>query len=240
MTNEKNIKLEIPIVIMAGGKGTRLDPFTRILPKALIPINDKTILELIIEKFLKYSVVKFHLSINHKAKIIKSYFEELQTNYSIEYLYESKPLGTAGGLKQLIGKVEKELLVTNCDIIIDTNYTAVLDHHRKNGNDITLVASQKQYVIPYGICEIENGGELIKINEKPEYSLLISTGMYILNSEILKYIPDNQFYHMTHLIEEVKKNRGKIGVYQINEDSWIDSGEWTEFKDAVEKLKYDK
>ena len=229
--------LDIPVVIMAGGKGTRLDPFTKILPKPLIPIGDKTILELIIDKFLDYRVNHFYISVNHKAKIIKSYFEELNPDYDLTYLYEDKPLGTVGALKQLEGQIEGDLILTNCDIIIDADYADILKHHRESHNDITVVASLKHYNIPYGICEIENGGTLTCIKEKPEYDFLVNTGMYIINSELLKFIPGNEFFHITHLIEAIQKLGKRIGVYPISENSWIDTGEWVEYKNAVEKLK---
>lgn len=229
--------LNIPVVIMAGGKGTRLDPFTRILPKPLIPIGDKTILEIIIDKFLEYNVEHFYLSVNHKAKIIKSYLEELNPEYLLEYLYEDKPLGTVGALKQLEGKIKGSIILTNCDIIIDADYNDLYNYHLKNNNDITLVASVKRYNIPYGICEIENGGILVEIKEKPEYDFLVNTGMYVLNTSVLQYIPRNEFFHITHLIDKVKKLGLKVGVYPISENSWVDTGEWIEYKKAVEKMK---
>jgi len=186
---------------------------------------------------LEYQVECFYLSVNHKANIIKSYFEELNPEYNLEYLYEDKPLGTVGALKQLEGKIKDNLILTNCDIIIDTDYCDLYKHHIKNKNDITLVASVKHYNIPYGICKIENGGTLINIKEKPEYDFLVNTGMYVLNSDILQYIPKNEFFHITHLIEKIKKMGRKVGVYPISENSWVDTGEWAEYKKAVEKIR---
>ena len=229
--------LAAPVVIMAGGKGSRLEPFTKILPKPLIPIGDKTILEIIIEKFLEYRINHFYISVNHKAKIIKSYFEELENDYKITYLYEPKPLGTVGALKQLVGKIEGEIFLTNCDIIIDAEYSDILKHHRNNKNDITVVASLKHYKIPYGICEIENGGTLVKLKEKPEYDFLVNTGMYIINASLLNYLPTDEFYNATDLVEKVVNKGKKVGIYPISENSWIDTGEWLEYKKAVEKLK---
>ena len=230
-------KLDVPVVIMAGGKGTRLDPFTRILPKPLIPIGDKSLLEIIIEKFVDYGISKYHISVNHKAKIIKSYFDELNPNYSMKYLYEDKPLGTVGALKQLENKVNGNLILTNCDIIINADYSDLLKYHDSVNNDITLVVSMKHYNIPYGICEIENGGTLLEIKEKPEYDLLVNTGMYVLKSDTLKYIPQNEYFHITHLIEKIKKAGMKVGVYPISENSWFDTGEWVEYKKTLEQFK---
>ena len=229
-------RLDVPVVIMAGGRGTRLDPFTRILPKPLIPIGDKSIMELIIDKFLEHGVDHFYISINHKSKIIKSYFEELEPNYRITYLYEDKPLGTAGALKQLDGQIEGNIVLTNCDIIIDADYSDILTHHVASGNAITAVASVKNFKIPYGICEIKNGGTLVNIAEKPEYSYLVNTGMYIFNSSILRHMPQNEPFHATHMIEKAIGLGKRVGVYPISESSWIDIGEWDEFKKAVHLL----
>ncbi len=220
------------IVIMAGGKGTRLEPFTKILPKPLIPIGNKTILEIIIEKFLPYNVNHFYISVNHKAQIIKSYFEELKPEYKITYLHERKPLGTIGAIKQLEEKINNNIIITNCDIIIETDYFDLLKHHIDVNNDITLVASVMHYNIPYGVCEVSNGGTLVNINEKPEYDLLVNTGMYVMKSSILQHIPQNEFFHITDLINKIK-NTHKIGIYPISKKSWIDTGEWNEYKKAV-------
>lgn len=230
-------KIDIPVVIMAGGKGTRLDPFTKILPKPLIPIGEKSIIELIIDGFLDFEVNHFYISVNHKAKIIKSYFEELQPEYKLSFLHEDKPLGTIGALKQLEGRISGPILITNCDIIIKVDYADLIRYHLSNSNILTIVVSIKHYNIPYGVCEIENGGSLVEIKEKPEYDFLVNTGMYIVNSEVMKYIPQNEFFHITSLIEKAKNNGAKIGVYPISDNSWIDTGEWVEYKKALEKFK---
>ncbi len=209
----KKTPIKLPVVIMAGGKGTRLDPFTKVLPKPLIPIGEKTIIEVIIDKFTEYGVNSFYISLFHKSKIIKSYFDELNPPYKIKYLYEDKPLGTAGCLKQLENSLSGSFIMTNCDIIVDTDYNEVLTHHEKEKNDITLVASLKHFNIPYGICEIGRNGVLSKIKEKPEYSFLVNTGMYLINSKVLHHIPHNEFFHMTHLIEDVKDKGGRIGIF---------------------------
>lgn len=228
--------LDAEVVIMAGGKGTRLDPFTKILPKPLIPIGEQSILEIIIDRFVDYQVKEFFISVNHKAKIIKSYFEEIQPEYKLTYLFEEKPLGTVGALKQLEGMFRKEIILTNCDIIIDTDYSDLLRHHKEQKNAITIVASLKHYNIPYGICEIENGGQLVNIKEKPEYDFLINTGMYVINPEVISHIPENELFHITHLIDKIKQSH-RIGIYPISENSWTDTGEWIEYRKAVEKFK---
>lgn len=229
--------VHLPVVIMAGGKGTRLDPFTRILPKPLIPLGDKTVIEHIIDSFLKFGVSTFYLSVNHKSKIIKSYFEELQPPYLIEYLHEDKPLGTAGSLQYLRGRLAGSFIVTNCDIIIDADYAELVEFHHKNNNDITLVGSLKNYHIPYGICEIVNGGTLARITEKPEYNFLVNTGMYVLRAETLRLIPKDEIFHMTHLIDKVKETGGKVAVFPVSDKAWLDTGEWAEYRKALKQLQ---
>lgn len=230
-------KLSAKVIIMAGGKGSRLDPFTRVLPKPLLPFGDSTIIELIIDKFRKYGINDYYLTINHMSKLIKAYFEERNPDYNIHFIEEEKPLGTAGSLNLLDKKVKGSLFVSNCDIIIDADYAELYDFHIKNDFDITLVASLKNFNIPYGICEVEVNGSLKEIKEKPEFSFLVNTGLYLLKRKVIDHIPEGKFYHITDLITTVKNIGGKVGVYPVGEDEWIDVGEWAEQKESLNKLK---
>ncbi len=229
-------KLDIPVVIMAGGEGTRLDPFTRILPKPLIPIGEKAIIDIIMEKFSHYGINEFYVSINHKAKMIKSYFEEINPARVIRYIEEEQPLGTAGSLRFLRGQIQGSLLVSNCDIIVDCDYCEVVDFHDRNDHDITIIGSFRHFTIPYGICEIEKGGVLTGMTEKPEYDFLVNTGMSVLRKSALELIPENQKFHITELINSVRERGGKVGVFPISEKSWIDVGQWEEYRKSVKLL----
>ena len=234
--NKKKDILNVPVVIMAGGKGTRLEPFTKVLPKPLIPIHEKPVIEHIIERFTEVGVKKFILSINYKASIMKAFFEELQADFTVEFLEEKEPLGTAGGLKFLQGRYNAPFIVTNSDNIIKADYPDLYAFHRENDYDITLVASMKNYTIPYGTCELDKEGHLKNIIEKPEFNFLVNTGLYVLSPEILEFIPGNQLYHITNLIQEANNRGRKVGVYPIDDDAWIDIGEWAEYQKAVERL----
>jgi dTDP-glucose pyrophosphorylase len=229
-------KLNVPVVIMAGGKGTRMEPFTKVLPKALIPVHEKPIIEHIIDRFWDIGCSNFHLTVNYKSKILKAYFEELQPEYDVAFVDEKEPIGTAGSLQYLKGTFEKPFFVTNCDIIIKADYASLYEFHQKGEYDITLVASAKEYIIPYGTCILNGDGYLSHINEKPHYDFLINTGLYVLNPDVLKLIPENRLYHITNLIEDAKHQGKKVGVFPIDDDAWIDVGQWTEYQQAVERL----
>ncbi|MGB6191231.1 MAG: sugar phosphate nucleotidyltransferase [Terracidiphilus sp.] len=231
------ITLDLPVVIMAGGRGTRLAPFTNVLPKPLIPVGDRTIIEIIIDQFLAYGLKDFRLSINYKSKILKSYFEELAPSYSVSFIEEKEPRGTAGGLLPLRAPGADSIIVTNCDIVIEANLADLVAFHNENNYDLTLVASLKDYRIPYGVCELEKGdGSLACITEKPQYSFLVNTGMYVVRRNRLSLIPEQGVCDMTDFIATIKSNGGRIGVFPIGENAWIDTGEWAEYRKAIDSL----
>lgn len=229
--------LDTPVVIMAGGKGTRLDPFTRILPKSLIPIGDTPILEIIMKEYQEFGINEFYISVNHKDKMVKAYFEENKPFYNIQYLIEDKPLGTAGALRMLTNKVNTTFFLSNCDIIIRENYKNFFDFHKKGGFTISLIGSIQYHAIPYGVCEINNKGELLKIKEKPEYSFIANTGMYLIEPVVYNYIPQDTCFHLTDLVAALQNDGHKIGVYPVSEKAWIDVGQWEEYKKALKTLQ---
>ena len=228
-------KLNLPVVIMAGGKGNRLKPLTNVIPKPLIPIGDKTIIEEIMDRFMDVGCTDFLLSVNYKAETIKHYFKQLNSHtYKIKYFQEEKPLGTAGSLYLVKNKIKTTFFVSNCDIIINEDYSEILKYHRNNKNELTIVSALKHYPIPYGTIETKKDGLLSNLKEKPELTFQINSGLYILEPNLLKEIPENDFFHITHLIEKVQKRGGKVGVFPVSEGSWKDIGEWNEY------IKYTK
>jgi len=235
-SDEKRIsqKLNIPVVIMAGGKGTRLRPITNVLPKPLIPIGDKTIIENIMDRFVNVGCNDFSITVNYKSEMIRHYFEVLKNpDYRITYFEEPQPLGTAGSLNLLKDKINGTFFVSNCDIIIDTDYDEILKYHRKNGNELTIVSALKHYPIPYGTIETGENGTLKELREKPELTFQINSGMYILESTLLDEIPENSFFHITQLIEKILERNGKVGVFPVSEGSWKDIGNWAEYLDEI-------
>ena len=233
-----NKKIDIEVIIMAGGEGTRLRPLTNILPKPLIPLNNKTVIESIIEQFRQYKINKFLISINYKSDLIKSFFKELKPKYYYKFIQEKKPLGTAGALAYIEHAKKKDYIITNCDTLIDFDCYEFLNFHKKNSNDITILVSSKEFKVPYGVCKIDKNGNLLDIREKPSEHYLVNTGIYIVNSQIFKLIKKGQHLDFNKLILIAKKNKKKISIFPVSEYSWFDTGQWDEYLKT--KKNYDK
>ncbi len=228
--------INCPVVIMAGGKGKRLDPFTRILPKPLIPIGEKPILELIMDNFNQFGVNNFYLTINYKGEMIKSYFDNIDLKYNLIYLREKEYLGTASSLKLLPANFPSTFILSNCDIFVHADFSDLLAFHKKNNNALTIVGAIQQHVIPYGVIEFSYNGFVKKINEKPEYDFTVNTGVYVLEKSILDHIPENELFHITHLMDKLLKKGHKIGVYPVSEKSYVDIGQWEEYQKNVKNF----
>ncbi|MEA2015213.1 MAG: sugar phosphate nucleotidyltransferase [Actinomycetota bacterium] len=227
----------VPVIIMAGGKGRRLDPFTKILPKPLIPIDEKPVIEVIMDNFKKYGFSKFIIALNYKAEMIKMYFAENPNNYQIEYIQEKDFLGTIGALSLIKDRLVGTSIVSNCDVVIDANYDDLLNYHKQNNNQITILGVSRNINIPYGILNMKNEcADFEEIIEKPDYHFIVNSGLYILESEVIDLIPINQPLDMPDLLVLAKKKGFKIQVYPAN-CSWFDIGEWEEYKKAMEYIK---
>ena len=227
-------QIDLPVVIMAGGLGTRLRPITNVIPKPLIPLGDKTILESIMDQFLSIGCHKFYISVNYKFDMLKYYMDQLPNKYDVEYIKEDKPLGTIGSVSLLKGTIDRPFFVSNCDALINQDYRDVYEYHVKNRNDLTIVTALKSYYIPYGVIETTEGGVLTAIQEKPEMAYQINTGVYIMNPQMIDEIPQNEFYHITHLMDKVHKNGGRIGCFPVSDGSWIDIGEWDKYLKLID------
>jgi dTDP-glucose pyrophosphorylase len=221
--------LGMPVVIMAGGLGTRLRPLTNVIPKPLIPVGDHTILEEIFKRFSIYGCDTFFISVNYKSELIEYYLRNKNLPYQLNFFKEKQPLGTAGSLSLLRGCINKTFFVSNCDILIEQDYAEVLNYHKENANEITLVAALKHYPIPYGTVDTGFNGILIGLTEKPELVFKINSGMYILEPHLLNEIPENRVFDVTQLIDKIKCRDGRIGVFPVSENSWKDIGDWNLF-----------
>lgn len=233
---QKREKINLPVVIMAGGKGTRLKPITNVIPKPLVPVGDKTILEVIMDQFEGIGCHKFYMSVNYKADMMKYYLSQLDHQYDIEFFMENKPLGTIGSVSLLKGKINTAFFVSNCDSINEQDYRDVWDYHVQNHNDMTIVTMVKSFKIPYGVIETGEDGLMNALKEKPEQTYQVNTGVYILNPDLIDEIPEGEFFHITHLMEKVKARGGRVGCFPVSEHSWKDMGEWSEYLKMIKVL----
>lgn len=222
---KSGVRLDAPVVVMAGGRGARLFPYTQVLPKPLIPIGNTTILEQVIDSFAEEGCRDFYLSINYKKNLIKAYFQDLEPAYHVTYLEEDRFLGTAGSLYLAKDQIRESFFVSNCDILLDISYADVMKFHKEKGNMITMITSLKNYTIPYGVVNIDGDGQVDSLSEKPEMNFLVNTGVYVLEPDVLGMIPKEEFMHITDLIQMCIDQEKKVGVYPVTEKSWEDMGE---------------
>ena len=223
----------IPVVIMAGGLGTRLSPYTNILPKPLIPVGDYPIAEHIINRFYTYGCRQFYMIVNYKRNMIKAYFDELEKEYRLDFITEEKALGTGGGISLLKGKIKDTFILTNCDILIDDDLTKAYEQHIESGNMITMVCSLKNFTIPYGVVNIGEDGTIASMQEKPNMSFFTNTGCYFVEPEVIENLEYNKPADFPAIIEKYMKNGKRVGIYPISEEAWLDMGQM----DELEKMK---
>ncbi|MCV3391538.1 nucleotidyltransferase family protein [Campylobacter sp. IFREMER_LSEM_CL2101] len=233
---DKIINKTNKIVVMAGGLGTRLRPLTENIPKPMLKVGDKPILEIIIKKFKKQGFTNFILCVNYKAEVIQNYFKDGKDfGVSISYVREDKRMGTAGALS-LIEDIGKEpFFVTNGDILTEVDCNAMLEFHIANKSLATMGVRKHFYQIPYGVIVSNIKNQILKIEEKPEQTFLINSGIYILDPKILSYIPKNDFFDMPTLFENIQENNKY--AYLI-EDYWIDIGRHEEYQKANSDISY--
>lgn len=228
---------DIPVVIMAGGLGTRLYPYTKILPKPLIPIVDTPISERIVQSFQKVGCKEFYMIVNYKKNMIKAYFTDLDKSYNLTFFEESTPLGTGGGVRLLKDQIHSTFILTNCDILILDDVKKMIDHHKNQNNQVTMVCSLKNFEIPYGIVNFTEGGEISSFEEKPKMSFFTNTGYYILEPTVFKYIEENENIGMPDIISRMKADGQKVGIYPISENAWLDMGQMDSMESMERKVK---
>jgi len=221
------------VVIMAGGKGTRMDPFTKILPKPLIPVGDKPIIEIIMERFAIHGFHKFVYTLNYKKEYILLFLKENQYPYDIDWVIEDRFLGTAGSLALLKQRLKKPFFVINCDSLLDINFDEVMRWHKHSKAAMTIVSCYNEIQIPFGVLEMSHG-RLKRILEKPTHDVMINTGAYIIEPRLLSYLTDGKAMDMDEFIRRVAR-REKITAYPIA-SGWLDIGRWDEYRNSLKHI----
>lgn len=226
----------LPVVINAGGRGTRLFPLTKIFPKPLIPVGDMPIIEHIMREYQRYECNRFHVIVNYKRELMKAYFSECERKYDISWHDERKPLGTGGGLSLLKGRLKDTFFFTNCDSLLTADYADMLRFHRENDNVITMVCAHRNFQIPYGVVDMGLNGRIERMREKPFLSFLTNTGVYIVEPEALDDMEEGVPIGFPEVAERQLRKGRKVAAYPIRESEWMDMGQFEELEKMRRKL----
>ncbi|WP_078555814.1 nucleotidyltransferase family protein [Bacillus alkalicellulosilyticus] len=227
----KSEKKENVVVLMAGGLGTRLKPLTDNIPKPLLRVGPKPILETTLESFVAYNFSNFYISVNYRADLIKGYFNDgSKWGTNIQYIEENKRLGTAGALSLLPESIKGPIIIMNGDVLTKVNFDELLKFHETQGAAATMCVREYIYQVPYGVVKTR-GNQIDKIEEKPSYKFFVNAGIYVLNPEVIDLIPKDEFYDMPTLFEVLNKNKYTTNVFPIHE-YWLDIGQIPDYEKA--------
>ncbi|MEK3994161.1 nucleotidyltransferase family protein [Psychrobacillus sp. FSL K6-2365] len=219
------------VVLMVGGLGTRLRPLTDTIPKPMLNVGSKPIVETIIESFKNYGFTNFVLSVNYKKEMIMDYFQDgAHLGVNIEYIEETKRLGTAGALSLLSEKPSEPFFVMNGDLLTKINFEQLLDFHYETNSTATMCVREYEYQIPYGVIETENH-KLLSIIEKPVHKNFVNAGIYVLDPSVLEHVPDGDFYDMPELYKKLMNDQKKVSAFPLRE-YWLDIGRLDDYEKA--------
>lgn len=228
-------KQEKRAIILAGGKGTRLRPYTIVLPKPLMPIGDYPILEVIVRQLVFYKFTHITMAVNHQADLIKTFFGDgSKWGIKIDYSLEDKPLSTMAPLK-LVKDLPNDFLVMNGDILTDLNYEAFFQAHVNNQNIFTISSYQREIKSEFGVLELNKDNTLIGFQEKPVQKYDVSMGIYMVSKKAIDFIPDNTFYGFDHLMLDLMHNKKEPKVVRFN-GYWLDIGRPDDYIQAIEEF----
>ena len=231
----KGYEIPLTAVVMAGGYGTRLRPLTDGLPKPMLPLGNKPLLEHILGQLRAAGVRDVHVTTHYRSRLIEEHFRDgSEFGISIKYLQEDQPLGTAGAIGS-IDASDNPVLVMNGDIVTKLDVRAMLQFHMENRADMTVAVRQQEWTIPYGIVEI-NGVGVTRISEKPTYKYLINAGIYLLGPEACRSIPAGQHYDMTDLISRLVAERRRVVSFAVRE-YWADIGKIADYRQVQEDVQ---
>jgi len=227
-------------VLMAGGEGKRLRPLTENTPKPLLKVGDKPIIEYNIDRLIKFGIKTVNISINYLGEQLVGYFGTGESKgIDIRYVTEDKPLGTIGSILLVEKFYNDDIIVMNSDLLTNIDFADFFKTYRESGADMAVAATSYHVDVPYAVLEVADGVEVKSLKEKPRYTYYSNAGIYIIKKEILKMIPENQFYDITDLMERILEMNLKLVTYPIN-GYWLDIGKHEDFKKAQEDIKHIK
>jgi NDP-sugar pyrophosphorylase family protein len=230
----------VKAVILCGGKGARLKPYTKVFPKPLMPVGDEPILEIIIRQLKIFNITDIILAVGHMSKFIKTYFGDGSFyGVKIKYSQEDRPCGTAGPLTLIKDDLNKTFLMTNGDILSATDYDAMLNFHKDNNATATVGLNRREVLIDFGVIDITEENDIVNYTEKPTLNYLISMGTYIFEPEILEYIPNGKKFDLPDLIKELIRKKKSVKGF-VSHNYWLDIGRAEDYERAnteSEKIK---
>ena len=230
-------EISTPVVLMAGGKGVRLYPLTKDVPKPMLKIGDQPILEIILRKLHAQGFRNIFISVNYLADVIRDHIKDgAWLGLKVTYLEETQPLGTAGALAQMAGQIGEPFIVMNSDLLTNCDLRQVIKFHKKQGAKATLGVREYSFQVPYGVVNID-GNEVESISEKPIHRSMVSAGIYALDPWALELIPKNEFCDMPTLLDSVKAHGEKVVAFPIHE-SWLDIGRHDDLNEARNNLDH--
>lgn len=228
---ELAIKKDNQVILMVGGLGTRLRPLTETVPKPMLIVGNKPIVETIIESFKSYGFTNFVLSVNYKKEMIMDYFQDgSHLGVNIKYIEETKRLGTAGALSLLTNKPTEPFFVMNGDLLTKINFEQLLDFHNETESTATMCVREYEYQIPYGVIETDDH-QLLSIVEKPVHKSFVNAGIYVLNPTALRQVPNGEFYDMPELYKKLMNEQQKVSAFPLRE-YWLDIGRMDDYEKA--------
>ena len=221
-----------PVVIMAGGLGTRLRPLTEVTPKPMIPVGPKPVLETIIENFADQGFVNIFLCLNYKGDMIRAHFGDgRRLGVNLTYLQEDRRLGTAGALSLLPHRPHEPVIVMNGDLLTKVDFVRLLDFHRQQAFVATMAMREHQQQVPYGVLKIGDGYVVQELVEKPVERYYVNAGIYILDPQTLDLVPEQKFYDMPTLFNNLMEQGHKVGGFPLR-DYWVDIGRMEDLERA--------
>jgi NDP-sugar pyrophosphorylase family protein len=223
-------------IVLAGGKGARLAPYTKVLPKSLMPIGDMPILEILLWQMKRAGVDEVILAVGHMAHLLQAFFQDGERfGLKIIYSFERQPLGTAGPLS-LVGGLDDTFLVTNGDVLTTLDLRRLIDSHRSSGAAATISTHARQVKIDLGVIQYDGTNQVVDYIEKPRYDFFVSMGIYVFEPRVLNYIPYNQYLDFPDLVLRLIGGREKVMGYPFD-GYWQDLGRADDYEQAIQDFE---
>jgi NDP-sugar pyrophosphorylase family protein len=227
-----NTEIEMKAVILAGGKGTRLKPYTTVFPKPLMPLGDKPILEIVIRQLKSHGFDEAIITVGHLAELIMTFFGDgSRFDVKIKYSREDKPLGTAGGLGLIKKELNETFLMMNGDVLTTLDFSDLVNYHKRNGAIATIGLKKRDVKIDFGVVEIDDGNCIVGYKEKPKIEYLVSMGVYAFEPIVLEYIKPNEYLDFPDLIKKLISNGETVKGY-VYDGYWLDIGRPDDYERA--------